>query len=362
MNPKEISAVCVQIGKSCSLAQTNLAAGVEAKMLDTSIPTARVSVVGAFRDDVFSEMSLGVTDRASPRSKVLLHVAGSRRSCGSSSWALRKVERAGQRQHADSWAGFRVNAAADALVTALERRGRLSGEERQALAGAVARLGRVPQGGYLLHEGSCPAEALLLLDGFAACSKVLTEGERQITAMHVPGDFVGLHAFLLKSADHGVSALTDCLVAILSNEALQAITEAYPNLSRLLWLNTLVDAATCREWLAAMGRRPALRRLARLLCELFLRLEAVGLAQRKGGESEGTPGSKCRFRLPLTQTELADALGLSSVHVNRMVRELRGLGLATWGSGGVVTIRNWHRLVQLAEFDPGYLKLGQGPR
>ena len=134
-------------------------------------------------------------------------------------------------------------------------------------------------------------------------------------AIHVVGDFVDLHSFVLKTMDHSVGALTRCRVALVPHEFLQGVTERLPHLTRLLWLDTLVDAATHREWIVGMGRRSALEQLAHLICELYVRLEVLG-------QVDGAT-----FDLPLTQTDLGDALGLSLVHINRTVRELREAGL-----------------------------------
>lgn len=235
------------------------------------------------------------------------------------------------------------------LIHKLEQRDTLSDEERQALQGAVARFKEVRADEDIVREGDRPSESTLLLEGFTARYKLLSNGKRQITALHVPGDFVDLHSFLLKKMDHGVVALTPCRVGLFPHANLREITEKHPHLGRLLWLSTLIDGAIHREWLVAMGRRPALNQMAHILCELFVRLQAVGLTQDKS------------FTLPLTQAELGDALGLSTVHVNRVVQELRGAGLITW-RGETLTIEDWPRLEEVAEFDPTFLHLDNGPR
>jgi CRP-like cAMP-binding protein len=178
---------------------------------------------------------------------------------------------------------------------------------------------------------------------------VLSTGRRQITDFHVVGDFVDLHSFLLKTMDHGILALTQCRVGLVPHTTLTEITEKYPHLARLLWLNTLIDSAVHREWLTAMGRRPANGHLAHLICELFLRLKIVGQADN------GT------IQLPITQAELGDALGLSTVHVNRVLQSLRADGLVRW-QGSSLTILDWDRLQEVAEFTPTYLNLQHEPR
>jgi CRP-like cAMP-binding protein len=235
------------------------------------------------------------------------------------------------------------------LILKLAHRDQLTVEEKQALETAIARVRHVDADEDIVREGTRPAESNLLLEGFAARYKILSNGRRQITAIHVTGDFVDLNSFLLKQMDHGVAALTPCRIAVVPHEALQRISEGQPHLTRMLWLSTLIDGAIQREWLVAMGRRSALGHFAHLLCELFLRLEAVG-------QTDGQ-----RFRLPVTQVELGDTLGLSSVHVNRVVQELRSKGMITW-TGDVVTILDWAELRKEADFDPTYLYLNREAR
>jgi CRP-like cAMP-binding protein len=235
-----------------------------------------------------------------------------------------------------------------ALVTKLERRDQLSAEERRVLEGTVARVREVKADEDIVREGDQPSESSVMLDGFSARYKILSNGRRQITALHVLGDFVDLHSFLLGKMDHGVVALTPCRVGVVPHEELRAITDRYPHLTRLLWLNTLIDGAIHREWLVAMGRRSALGHTAHLICELFLRLQAVG-------QVDGNT-----MQLPITQAELGDTLGISTVHVNRVVQELRNQGLITW-RGEKLTIDNWDGLRNAAEFDPTYLHLNAKP-
>lgn len=235
-----------------------------------------------------------------------------------------------------------------ALVTKLERRDQLSAEERRVLEGTVARVREVKADEDIVREGDEPSESSVMLDGFSARYKILSNGRRQITALHVLGDFVDLHSFLLGKMDHGVVALTPCRVGVVPHEELRAITERYPHLTRLLWLSTLIDGAIHREWLVAMGRRSALGHTAHLICELFLRLQAVG-------QVDGNT-----MQLPITQAELGDTLGISTVHVNRVVQELRNQGLITW-RGEKLTIDNWDGLRNAAEFDPTYLHLNAKP-
>ncbi len=235
------------------------------------------------------------------------------------------------------------------LLAKLETRDQLSDAERNALLALRATSRRVAAGQDLVRERDRPVESILLLEGYAARYTSLSDGSRQITAIHVAGDFVDLQSFLLHTMDHSVGAMSDCAVASVPHEALKAVTDAFPHLTRLLWLNTLIDSAIHRRWLVTMGRLPAAARLAHLICELYRRLEVVGLV-RDGG-----------FDLPLTQAELADVLGLSTVHVNRVVQTLRQQGMIAW-PGRVLTVLDWDRLQAYAEFDPTYLHLDREPR
>ena len=237
----------------------------------------------------------------------------------------------------------------DALINKFASRDGLTDEEKDVIAGLVDHVRTVPARQDIIAQQERVSSSTLLLDGLAARYKVLSDGRRQITSFHVPGDFVDLHGFLLHKLDHGVLAVSPCELAVVSHGPLMRITETQPHLTRLLWLDTLVDAAVHREWLVAMGQMDALGHSAHLLCEMYVRLKQAGRAQDH------------TFSLPITQEEFADALGVSSVHVNRSIQELRGMGLITW-KGKIVTIHDWGRLVEVGEFDPTYLSLTHEPR
>jgi CRP-like cAMP-binding protein len=230
------------------------------------------------------------------------------------------------------------------LLLKLEQRDQLSDDEKRVLEGAISRVRVIEADEDIVREGDQPTESILLLDGFAARYKIFSNGRRQITAIHVAGDFVDLHSFLLKTMDHGVLALTPCRIAAVPHATLEKITDEHPHLTRLLWLNTLIDGAIHREWLTTMGRLSATAHMAHFICELFLRLQAVG---RTEGDT---------IQLPLTQAELGDTLGLSTVHVNRVLQELRKEGLIRW-QGDALTILDWKRLEEVGEFTSTYLNL-----
>jgi CRP-like cAMP-binding protein len=237
----------------------------------------------------------------------------------------------------------------EAFFNKLQRRDGLSEAEKQALIAAAGTEAEFSAGSDLVREGDWPGRSILILSGFATRYRVLKAGERQITAIHVPGDFVDLHSFVLKEMDHSVGALSHCRIRYFPHEGLRDITERFPHLTRVLWLMTLLDSSIHREWIVAMGRRSAGAQLAHLICELYVRLGIIGLVENQS------------FSLPITQVELSDALGISAVHVNRVLQELRTENLFTWHNQ-TIHILDWPGLQQRAEFDERYLHLQNVPR
>ncbi len=231
----------------------------------------------------------------------------------------------------------------------LGRRDAISGEEEEALRSAMSNTLEYGPEQTIVEAGSEPEHSILLLEGFVYRHKSLKDGSRQILQINVPGDFVDLHSFVLKQMDHGISSFTECRLVCVPHSALIEISERLPHLTRLLWLNTVMDAALHRERMMTLGRRSALGRIAHLFCELHVRLDVVGLA-------DGTA-----YDLPIRQADIAELLGLTPVHINRMLRELREMGLATFRAKRV-EILDWKRLTEVAEFDPTYLNLQQRPR
>lgn len=231
----------------------------------------------------------------------------------------------------------------------LRCRDTVSDDEEQALQRACAGFRGAAARDVLVHERQPQTQSHLLLDGIVARQSMLSDGRRQIVALHVPGDFVDLHSFLVQSVEHDVVALTPVRIAIFPHAGLRAITETHPHLARMLWLSTLLDAALHREWVLTVGRRTAKERVAHLLCELHARMKVV----------ERTIGNS--FALPLSQTDIADACGLTNVHVNRVLRQLREAGLARF-KAKTVEILDPGGLAAIAEFDPFYLHLSGFPR
>jgi CRP-like cAMP-binding protein len=235
------------------------------------------------------------------------------------------------------------------LLLKLRARDLVGAEEEQVLRASIAELQEHPEGRTIVRTGTTLSASTLLVEGIVCRYKDLADGQRQIMELHVAGDFVDLHGFLLKQLDHNVGAMTPIRVASVPHDALRGITETHPHLGRMLWFSTLLDAAIHREKILSIGRRSALARIAHIFCELLVRLRIVGLADDSG------------YALPLTQADLADVTGLTSVHVNRMLKKLRDDKLLTF-RGGRVTIDDWERLQRVAEFDPTYLHLERRPR
>jgi CRP-like cAMP-binding protein len=231
----------------------------------------------------------------------------------------------------------------------LRARDMLSAEEEAAIRGALGEVRTHPAGRTIIRANEELNESTLLLDGIMSRYKDLRNGQRQVTELHVPGDFADLHSFTLKRLDHDVMTLTPCRVVTVPHDNLRRITETYPHLTRVYWFATNLDAAVHREWEVSLGRRTAIARVAHLFCELYVRLGIVGLV-------EGD-----RYLLDLTQVELSECLGLTSVHVNRVLRELREQGAVEFRSGRV-TIHDRTLLERVAEFDPSYLYLEQRAR
>lgn len=232
------------------------------------------------------------------------------------------------------------------LIGRLERHGPLTDEEKEVLQRITSRTTIFGPHETIVPEGSTPSHSSLILDGFASRHNHSLDGRRQITAFHVPGDFADLHSFVLKKMDDGVAAVATCRVAEVAHSDLKEITKHFPHLTRVLWHTTLVDGAVHRTWLTTLGRMDARARLAHFFCELNDRLGAVGLANDDS------------YELPATQEELGDAFGMSTVHVNRVLQDLRGDGLIT-SRGKLLIINDLARLREEGQYSPDYLHMDQ---
>lgn len=243
----------------------------------------------------------------------------------------------------------------NAFTQKIERWEPLSDADQDTLVSISRHPVTVERNQRLIQEGDDPRVVFLLLEGWAIRYKVLPNGKRQIVAVLLPGDLCDIHIFILDHMDHGIAMLTAGKVVKIPRDTMLAVIDENPAIARALWWTTLVDEAVLREWLVNIGGRDALARVAHLICELHVRMSNVGLV---------TDGE---MHLPLTQTDLAEALGLTSVHVNRMLRQLRLQGLITFKSFRL-KILDLDGLVEAAGFQPGYLHgrrpertIGDGP-
>lgn len=230
----------------------------------------------------------------------------------------------------------------------LRRRIEISSDEERAIRAAVTEVRHIRADEMVVRSGEELNVSLLLLDGWLARSKDLAGGERQVTELHVAGDFADLHGYTLKRLDHDVMSLSDCRIAVVPHENITELTEKFPRLGRIYWFSTNMDAAIQRELTLSLGQRSAISRMAHLFCELYVRLEIVGRARDH------------RYEFPLTQRELSECLGLTVVHANRTLQELRRRGLVEL-ENRKLRILDRRGLEGLAEFDPAYLYLDKLP-
>lgn len=229
------------------------------------------------------------------------------------------------------------------VVRKLESVSVLSEAEKLAVRGWFSGTRRVAGGEEIVREGEAPQAVSVLVEGLACRHRSLPDGRRQIMAYLLPGDLLDLHALIMGEMDHSICALTPCKIALAPHQRMTETMEQFPELERALWRDTLIDAALAREWLVGLGRRSAYGRIAHLLSEVTERLDTAGLGE--GGVIE----------LPLTQQELADSLGLSLVHVNRVLQRLRASGLISLGRGALQIVDR-DGLKAAGGFDASYLR------
>lgn len=237
----------------------------------------------------------------------------------------------------------------EAHLLKLRARSEIRAEEEEAIRGAISGMIDVGPARPIVRAQKVMDYSTILLSGIACRRKDLRDGRSQITELHVAGDFVDLHSFTLKYLDHDVVALTHCRLATVPHDRLRELTERFPHLARVYWFGTNLDAAIHREWELSLGRRAALARMAHLFCEMYIRLKIVGLTRDYS------------YDLPLTQEQLAESLGLTAVHVNRTLQQLRRDNAIAFERGQVV-IKDLERLEEIAEFDPAYLYLERRER
>lgn len=231
------------------------------------------------------------------------------------------------------------------LAKKLQYRHRMTHDDYSAVLGLQHSVKQLGAHDYIVREGDASVTACLLLSGFAIRHKIVAGGLRQILAIHMPGEMVDLQNSFLGHADHHVQMLTEGRVALLPVREVVRVAFDYPNVGKALWLDTLVDASIFREWIANVGRRDARARMAHLLCEFSLRLKVAGL------------GEPDNYEMPMTQEQLADATGLTPVHVNRTLKALERDGLIVRRSARVIEIGDWRKLAEAGDFSSAYLHL-----
>lgn len=230
------------------------------------------------------------------------------------------------------------------IVSKLATIAPLAEGEREAIERLPIQIKAIASRADLTREGDRPSRFCVLLDGWACSHKVTGAGRRQIMAFHLPGDLPGLQSLHLRTLDSTLTTLTPCQVGFIEHEALRELFQAQPRIAEAFWSDTLVEGSIFREWLLNVGQREARSRLAHVLCELVMRIRALGL-------NDADP-----IQMPITQTDLAEAMGMSTVHVNRMLQALRGAGLITL-ERGALTVHDWAGLKQAGDFDASYLHL-----
>lgn len=231
-----------------------------------------------------------------------------------------------------------------ALVRQLELYSKLPDEDRKIVLDLPYRLRRLDVGSYLVREGDRPTHCIVLVTGYAFRQKVTGQGARQILALCIPGDAVDLQNMFLDVSDHSVQLLTNCTVADIPREAMQEVVLKRPAIGSAIIELTLVDSSILREWVVNIGRRDARARIAHILCEFAVRLESRGLTDNGG------------FVLPMTQEQLADAAGLTSVHVNRVLKGLEADGLITRNRRNI-HYDDWRALQDAGDFSRRYLHI-----
>jgi CRP-like cAMP-binding protein len=197
-------------------------------------------------------------------------------------------------------------------------------------------------GRTIVSDGSRPTECCLVIEGFCIRSKTTFSGQRQILSIHIAGEIPDLQSLHLHRMDHDLIAVVPSTLGFINHTSMRALTRANPNIAEVLWRDTLIDSAIFREWIVNVGQRPAASRLAHTVVELRQRLAVTG---RATGDT---------FDMPLTQEQISEALGITPVHANRIIRQLRDDGIVDINRGRV-TVLDEAKLAELAQFDDRYL-------
>ena len=231
-----------------------------------------------------------------------------------------------------------------ALVRRLRASSRISGEEVNEILALPITVKHYEAEAAVVSDGDRPSDCCLVAEGFCARSKTLADGRRQILSIHIAGEIPDLMSLFLGAMDHDLSTLTPCTLGFISHETLQRLHRRLPAVAEIFWRDTLIDAAMFREWIVNVGQRSAPARLAHVIAELRERLRAIGRIESNS------------FDMPLTQEQIGEALGITAVHANRVIRQLREDGIVDLQRGRV-TVLSEPKFMELADFDDRYLHL-----
>jgi CRP-like cAMP-binding protein len=238
-----------------------------------------------------------------------------------------------------------LNSNLEPMINKLEYRVSLSEADRAAIRALPHQVRRFERNHFIVREYERATHSCVMLSGYSVRSKTVATGDRQILAVHMKGEMVDLQNSLLEVADHSVQMLTSGKVAMIPREEIIRIAFERPQVGRAMWIDTLVEGSIFREWIANVGRRDARTRIAHLLCEFALRLKIAGLGEQSG------------YELPMTQEQIGDATGLTSVHVNRTIKGLEADGVIERADPRSIHIGDWRKLAQVGDFDSNYLHL-----
>jgi CRP-like cAMP-binding protein len=229
-----------------------------------------------------------------------------------------------------------------ALVERLYSSSTPSSEDIEAIRSLPLFIKQVEAHHFVVREGERPTHCCLVAAGFCVRTKTTGDGKRQILSIHIPGEIPDLQSLHLAVMDHDLVTLTPATLGFIEHHTLREMLRRHPSLADLFWRDTLIDAAMFREWIVNVGQRPAPSRLAHVVAELHERLKSIK-------QIDGNT-----FEMPLTQEQIGEALGITAVHANRVIRQLRQEGILEF-SRGRVTILNQQALLELADFDGRYL-------
>lgn len=234
----------------------------------------------------------------------------------------------------------------DAINAALIKRLRtcsgITDEDLHEIQALPITVRQYPAERAVVRDGETATDCCLIVDGFCARSKTIPDGKRQILSIHIPSEIPDLMSLFLHVMDHDLCTLTPCTLGFIAHETLQKLHRRRPNVAEIFWRDTLIDAAMFREWIVNVGQRPAPARLAHVMAELRERLKVIGRADRNS------------FEMPLTQEQIGEALGVTAVHANRVIKQLREEGVADLHRGRV-TVLDEAKFQELADFDNRYL-------